>query len=104
METTKKITSQCICQPKIHLVFCDVVLPDRDGPELVDQLLSRKPKLCILLTSGYTDQKSQWSVIRERGFRFLQKPYPIPNLLRAIRRAIEPSKRNQKAGTASSIP
>jgi len=77
---------------KIHLAFCDVVLPDRTGLELVDQLLSRKPELRVLMSSGYADQKSQWPVIRERGFRFLQKPYALPDLLRAIREGIGQAK------------
>lgn len=74
-----------------HLVFSDVVLPDKSGLELVDQLLSRKPEFRILLSSGYVDQKSQWSAIRERGFQFIQKPYNLPDLLRAIREAVEQS-------------
>ena len=76
---------------KFHLVFSDVVLPDKTGLQLVHQLLSRKPELQILLSSGYTDDKSQWSAITKRGFRFLQKPYPLPDLLRAIKEAIKPS-------------
>jgi two-component system cell cycle sensor histidine kinase/response regulator CckA len=74
---------------KFNLVFSDVVLSGQTGLQLVDQLLSRYPKLPILLGSGYTDQKSQWPVIRERGFRFLQKPYAVADLLRAIREAID---------------
>ena len=67
-----------------HLVFSDVVLPDRSGIKLVDELLSRRPGLPILLSSGYTDQKSQWPVIQEKGFRFLQKPYSLVNLLGTV--------------------
>ena len=74
-----------------HLVFADVVLPDLSGLELVDQLLSSNPQLRVLLSSGYTDDRSQWPVIRERGFRFLQKPYALADLLRVIREVIEPS-------------
>ncbi|MEW6379207.1 MAG: hypothetical protein AB1611_06335 [bacterium] len=37
-----------------HLLFSDVALPDKNGLELVDQLLSRKPGLKVLLCSGYT--------------------------------------------------
>ncbi len=72
-----------------HLVFSDVVLPGKTGLQLVDELLSSKSELRILLGSGYTDQKSQWPLIRERGFRFLQKPYTPIELLRTIREAIE---------------
>ena len=74
------------------LVFSDVVLPDKTGIQLIDHLLSLKPDLPILLCSGYTDQKSQWSLIRQRGFRFLQKPYELSDLLCAIRESIEKSK------------
>jgi PAS domain S-box-containing protein len=68
-----------------ELVFSDVVLPGKSGVQLVDELLARKPALTILLASGYADQKSQWPVIRERGFRFLQKPYSVNDLLATIR-------------------
>ncbi len=74
---------------RFHLVLSDVVLPDKSGLELVDELLKKNPELRILLCSGYTGKKSQWSIIRERGFRFLQKPYALADLLRAIRNAIQ---------------
>lgn len=72
-----------------HLVFSDVVLPEKSGLQLVEQLLCRKPELKVLLTSGYTDQKSQWPVICEKGYRFIQKPYGLTDLLRTVREVIE---------------
>jgi PAS domain S-box-containing protein len=66
------------------LVFSDVVLPDKSGIRLIDDLLSRRPDLQILVSSGYTDQKSQWPVIQEKGLRFLQKPYSLVDLLGTI--------------------
>jgi two-component system cell cycle sensor histidine kinase/response regulator CckA len=71
------------------LVFSDVVLPDRDGLQLVEEILSLKPQLPILLTSGYTDQRAQWPLIREREFHFLQKPFDLSSLLQAISQALE---------------
>jgi two-component system cell cycle sensor histidine kinase/response regulator CckA len=71
------------------LVFSDVVLPDKDGLGLVDQCLLLNPDLRVVLTSGYTDHRSQWSIIRERGFRFLRKPFDLSSLLAAIGEALE---------------
>lgn len=71
-----------------HLVFSDVVLPDKTGLQLVDKLFSLKPELKVLLGSGYTDSKSQWDLIYERGLRFIQKPYALFDLLRAIREVV----------------
>jgi len=61
-----------------------VVLSDRSGLELVDELLSRRPELRVLLSSGYLDDKSQGSIIRQKGFQFLHKPYGVPDLFRIV--------------------
>jgi two-component system cell cycle sensor histidine kinase/response regulator CckA len=71
------------------LVFSDVVLPDDTGLQLADQLLAHNPELGILLCSGYTDEKSQWSAIQERGFQFLRKPYTLVDLLDTVKEVIE---------------
>ena len=71
------------------LVFSDVILPDRTGVQLVDELLEVQQDLKILLCSGYAAQKSQWSVIQERGYRFLRKPYNVTDLLRSIRESLD---------------
>ena len=64
-----------------NAVLCDVVLPDKNGLDLVDEFLNFKPHLGVLMCSGYTGKKSQRSTIMERGFRFLQKPYTLNDLL-----------------------
>jgi PAS domain S-box-containing protein len=66
------------------MIFSDVVLPDGNGLELVEKLLQRQPGLRVIMASGYTDERSRWTTIQERGFRFLAKPYPIATLLRAV--------------------
>jgi signal transduction histidine kinase/ActR/RegA family two-component response regulator len=77
-------------QDNLDLVFSDVVLPgNMSGVELVEMMLSRKPQLKVLLCSGYTDQKSQWPLIREKHFRFLHKPCPVAELLRSVRTTLD---------------
>jgi PAS domain S-box-containing protein len=71
------------------LVFSDVVLPGMSGVKLADAVLAQHPGLRVLLCSGYTDGKSQWPLIQERKFNFLDKPYTIDGLLDAVRHAIE---------------
>ncbi|MDY6911769.1 MAG: ATP-binding protein, partial [Chloroflexota bacterium] len=73
------------------LVFSDVVMPGISGVQLAEELYSRNPDLGVLLSSGYADEKSQWSVIREKEIPFLQKPYGMSDLLKAIRKAMESS-------------
>ncbi len=80
----------------IQLVFSDIVLPDKSGLDFVDEILSCNPKISILLTSGYVGKKSQWSLVSQRGYKFIQKPYAVGNLLQAIKESISSSKKHKK--------
>jgi len=75
---------------RIDLLLSDVVLPDGTGVQLADQLISRNPSLRVLLSSGYTEQRSQWDTISRKGYGFLQKPYELAALLSALRKALSP--------------
>ena len=71
------------------LVFSDIVLPDGSGVELVERLVSEKPKLRVLLASGYAEEIENWHAFEEKGYRFLQKPYTLQNLLSVIRELLD---------------
>ena len=76
-------------QENFNLVFSDIVLPRQTGLHLIEQLLSRKPDLLVILSSGYSNQKSLRQSIQEKGIRFLQKPYSLSNFLRTIREVLD---------------
>jgi DNA-binding NtrC family response regulator len=71
------------------LVITDVVLPDQSGLDLIQHLHKNNPEIEVLLSSGYTDQKSQWPLIRENEYRFLQKPYALSELLKMVKQTFE---------------
>ncbi|MBN2103914.1 response regulator [bacterium] len=71
------------------LVITDVVLPDRSGLDLIQYFQNKNPSIRVLLSSGYTDQKLQWSLIQEKGYRFLQKPYSLSEFLNMVRQALD---------------
>ncbi|MEI6423663.1 MAG: response regulator, partial [Lentisphaerota bacterium] len=76
---------------KFKIVISDVVLPDGNGVELIGELLKTQPGLKVLLTSGYTDEKSRWKEINGIGYRFLYKPYPLKELLRIVHEILKVS-------------
>jgi PAS domain S-box-containing protein len=75
----------------IDLLFTDVVLPDIRGVELVDRILSHNPNLRVLFTSGYLDKKSEWPYIRRRNYKFIEKPYTLRELLKALKETLPSS-------------
>ncbi|MFA6002353.1 MAG: ATP-binding protein, partial [Thermoleophilia bacterium] len=74
---------------EFELIFSDVALPGENGVKLVEHLHSYKPGLPVLLVSGYTDVIADWRFVQEKGYRFLQKPYVLPNLLHTLRELLE---------------
>jgi len=69
----------------IMLLFSDVILPDGNGVDLCQTILDQRPDILILLTSGYTGERSLWNKIVEKGFCFLEKPYNGQTLLNKIK-------------------
>jgi nitrogen-specific signal transduction histidine kinase/ActR/RegA family two-component response regulator len=73
----------------VDLVFSDVVLPDLNGIDLVQQIVAENPGIKVVLNSGYMDEKIQISEIRKKGFLFLQKPYRLAELLSTVKKALK---------------
>jgi len=67
------------------IVISDVVLPDFNGLELVEKMKERKRSLKAILISGYSDERSRWEAIIKRGYKFIQKPFHLRELLSAIK-------------------
>ena len=68
---------------RIDIVFTDVVMPGMNGGELVERLLSLYPRMKVVFTSGYTDEKLARSGVGDH--RFLPKPYEPSQLTEIIR-------------------
>ena len=74
---------------KIDLLLTDLVMPEgMNGRELAERLKSRKPELKVIYTSGYSAEVTGTDLGR-RNIRFLQKPYPPPQLAQAVRECLD---------------
>ncbi len=72
-------------EARFDLLFSDVALSDGNGIQLAGELTAADPALRVVLTSGYSDWESRWPDLLGGKHRFLQKPYAIGSLLRAVR-------------------
>jgi len=73
---------------RIGLLFTDMTMPEGlDGRQLATELRKRSPELKVILTSGYNAELVGREV--DDGARFLMKPCPVPELLDAVRGALD---------------
>jgi CheY-like chemotaxis protein len=73
----------------IQLLISDVVLPGMGGRELAEQLTSTRPELRVLFMSGYTDDAVMRQGVLSAGVRFLQKPFTLVGMARAVRQVLD---------------
>jgi PAS domain S-box-containing protein len=74
------------CSHRIDLLISDVVMPYMRGPELAVLLRERQAGLNVLFISGYTDPSITNQVVSPES-HFLQKPFAMDALLRAVNEA-----------------
>ena len=74
---------------RIDLLLTDMVMPEgMTGRELAERLQRQKPSLKVIYTSGYSsDVMGHENATRD--IKFLQKPYPPPELAQAVRECLD---------------
>jgi two-component system cell cycle sensor histidine kinase/response regulator CckA len=73
----------------IHLVLTDVVLPGLSGRELAEAVRATHPDARFLFMSGYTEDALVHHRVAELGAPFLEKPFAVAELVRAVRDALD---------------
>jgi CheY-like chemotaxis protein len=69
---------------KFDLVFCDIILTDGKGTELISGIRKINPDVKVILTSGYSEMNMQDITKLNTEYPFLHKPYSIEKLLKMV--------------------
>src|SRR6266852_9009780 len=72
----------------IDLLITDVIMPDMQGPDLAEGMLSLRPELKVLFMSGYADSYVVRIKILNRNLGFLPKPFAPDGLLETVERIL----------------
>ena len=74
--------------PWFEVLITDLMLPDLRGDELAARLCEREPGLAVILMSGYAEEDRAATPGRYPAPGFLQKPFDLETLGRALARAL----------------
>ncbi len=73
----------------IHLLITDVIMPEMNGKQLADKLLSLYPNLKLLFMSGYTADVISYHGVLSPGVQFIQKPFSTKDIAAKVREVLE---------------
>lgn len=74
----------------IDLVLLDLMLPDSEGLETLDRVLSASPHVAVVILSGLTDDELALTALRHGAQDYLIKgPMKVQSLQRTVRHALE---------------
>ncbi len=72
----------------IHIILCDIVMPEMNGIQLVKRLQTLHPEMKVIFMSGYINNTEMISQIEKKNVAFLQKPFSPDALLKKIREVL----------------
>ena len=76
-------------QPRIDLLFTDVVMPDLDGRRLADKARESRPDLKVLYTTGYTRNAIVHNGMLDADVALIAKPFTIEQIALKIRQVLD---------------
>jgi two-component system response regulator FlrC len=82
-----------------RLVLCDLMLPDRSGFEVLEEIERRRPGVPVVLITGYATPDHAVRAQEAGAADFLAKPFDAEELMDTVRRVLEhaPATKEEKA-------
>ena len=76
-------------QPRVTLLFSDIVMPGMTGRALAREALRRRPDLRLLYTSGYSPDQHEPTSSPDGAGALLPKPFTLTQLAQRVRAALD---------------
>ena len=73
---------------KYDLIISDIVLPDKNGLRLIEEINEIRQNIPIIMSSGYTKELNKYSSILGREVPFIRKPYSVKDMLLKIKKVL----------------
>ncbi len=74
---------------RFSLVISDVVMPGMSGTELLKFIKKHDPETAVIMVTGVMDINTAVDSLRMGAFDFVTKPFDLPSIRHAVRRALE---------------
>jgi DNA-binding NtrC family response regulator len=78
-----------LAEEEVDVVLLDMMLPDRNGLEILPEIRSQVPDLPVIVITAHSSVESAILAMREGAFHYVPKPFKNEEVLHLVRRAAE---------------
>ncbi len=73
----------------INVVLTDIIMPEMDGLEVLEQVRKIDPNISVIMMTGQTDPRQMRKAIKLDAFDFLRKPFDLNEAYLTIKQGVE---------------
>jgi DNA-binding NtrC family response regulator len=78
-----------IGQKKYSLILLDIMMPDRNGNELLPEIRALQPDVVVIMCTAVNEVESAVGCIRAGAYDYLVKPIDKPRLIASVQKALD---------------
>ena len=79
---------EAIDREKFDIAFVDIVMPEKDGVQLLKEIKEKKKNLPVVMMTGYSIEDKKREAMEIGVVSCLNKPFEVDEIKDAIKRAI----------------
>lgn len=82
-----KTATEKISRNYYPIIICDIMMPDGNGFEILDQLYNKNINSVVIMTTGYSTVENAVNSLNKGAIDFIPKPFTVDELLNSVYRA-----------------
>ena len=87
---------------KIDMIITDIIMPNMNGKQMVEQIIQVRPDIRVLYISGYTSDIIAQKGVLDKGMHFLMKPFNMRTLSEKVKEILCGASQQKNPDTADS--